>query len=378
MSLLEGSSFCLSDSLLTVDALPSEGEWFFDGASWNTFPIDLATLSPGSHTLEYVKTHAYPWIDQLDANYTLPAMNWTINSNSTLWQSFKPQSAGYIDYFGLGLYSNNATPVSYALRSGTGLSGNLLYSGSRTFGGESTYMQYFDFPDFSLLLHPDSTYTFLVSFTNPNGSFAIAGYQNNYPDGTSSYTIPNLEVDLHFELHTNPLYACSSDTASATFEVVDQFVVDLGPDQAISGNQTITLDAGNAGNSYLWSSGETTQQIEVVASNSGIIWVEVYNENGCSSSDTVEIQLVTEQNTIAQNILRLQPNPADAFVQLIGDETLRSVSIYDLSGRIIYTQTGLDSKEKSYVIHTAAFPKGMYFVRVETKGASAWLPLVKH
>jgi Secretion system C-terminal sorting domain/PKD-like domain len=51
------------------------------------------------------------------------------------------------------------------------------------------------------------------------------------------------------------------------------FTVDLGADRAICSGQTITLNAGNAGLSYLWSTGQTTQIISVT--QPGIYWVNV-------------------------------------------------------------------------------------------------------
>ena len=64
-------------------------------------------------------------------------------------------------------------------------------------------------------------------------------------------------------------------------------VVNLGPDQTICKSSPSTLDAGNAGSTYLWSTGATTQTISV--SNAGTYTVIVNTPTGCTLFDTVVI-----------------------------------------------------------------------------------------
>lgn len=64
-------------------------------------------------------------------------------------------------------------------------------------------------------------------------------------------------------------------------------IVDLGNDTAFCPGATITLDAANAGATYLWSNAATTQSIDVTSA--GIYSVAVTNSNGCVGHDTVEV-----------------------------------------------------------------------------------------
>ena len=66
-------------------------------------------------------------------------------------------------------------------------------------------------------------------------------------------------------------------------------VVNLGPD--ISTCDPITLDAGNPGATYNWSTGAGTQT--VVVSSTGSYIVDVTNAVGCTSSDTVAVVVNT-------------------------------------------------------------------------------------
>lgn len=65
-------------------------------------------------------------------------------------------------------------------------------------------------------------------------------------------------------------------------------IVNLGPDLNLCNGSTATLDAGNSGMNYHWSSGETTEKI--TASTSGTYFVNVDN-NGCLGSDTIKINI---------------------------------------------------------------------------------------
>ena len=65
-------------------------------------------------------------------------------------------------------------------------------------------------------------------------------------------------------------------------------VVNLGPDATICAGSSVTLDAGNAGSTYLWSTGATTQTI--VVNSAGSYSVQV-TKLGCNSNDAINITL---------------------------------------------------------------------------------------
>ena len=65
----------------------------------------------------------------------------------------------------------------------------------------------------------------------------------------------------------------------------------IGPDTTICTSDCITLSVA-AGQSYEWSTGDTTQSIEVCPEESTEYFVTVYNEVGCPSSDTILISVI--------------------------------------------------------------------------------------
>jgi len=79
----------------------------------------------------------------------------------------------------------------------------------------------------------------------------------------------------------------ASDTIHVT--VLPLLTVDLGKDTIITTckNDSLLLDAGALGSSYLWSTGATTQTIYV--STTGTYYVKVTNAGGCTASDTIHV-----------------------------------------------------------------------------------------
>ena len=77
----------------------------------------------------------------------------------------------------------------------------------------------------------------------------------------------------------------AKDTGALTVNALP--VVSLGNDTTICGSISQTLDAGNTGSSYSWSTGATTQTINVTSI--GTYHVAVTNGNGCIGRDTITI-----------------------------------------------------------------------------------------
>lgn len=76
-------------------------------------------------------------------------------------------------------------------------------------------------------------------------------------------------------------------TGSVTINVNPTPVVSLGDDITICNNDPLTLNAGNDGANYLWSTDETTQSITVTSS--GTYSVKVTNSYNCFSTDEIVV-----------------------------------------------------------------------------------------
>jgi hypothetical protein len=79
-----------------------------------------------------------------------------------------------------------------------------------------------------------------------------------------------------------------SGTAAAVQVIVNPIpVVDLGNDTTICTASILNIDAGNPGASYVWSTQEITQDINVTTT--GVYIVDVTDQNGCVGSDAISV-----------------------------------------------------------------------------------------
>ncbi|PKQ60162.1 hypothetical protein BZG01_21245, partial [Labilibaculum manganireducens] len=136
---------------------------------------------------------------------------------------------------------------------------------------------------------------------------------------------------------------CSAtDDANATIHANP--VVDLGIDQETCAGGTITFDAGNAGSTYLWSIGETTQSITVSAS--GNYSITVTDANGCSATDDANatihpnptVNLGVDQETCAGNSITFDAGNAGSTYLWSTGETTQSITV-SASGNYSITVT---------------------------------------
>lgn len=129
---------------------------------------------------------------------------------------------------------------------------------------------------------PDSTFCQGGSIVY-NGGIANS-YQWNTGDTTQTIT-----VNSSGQYYVNvTIGTCTfSDTANVT--VIPSPLVNVGADTSICGAFNLTLDAGNPGATYLWSTGANTQTIS--ATTAGTYWVTASNGN-CSDVDTIVISAV--------------------------------------------------------------------------------------
>jgi hypothetical protein len=112
------------------------------------------------------------------------------------------------------------------------------------------------------------TYTWMPG--NMNGSVV-----SDIPSATTTYTLQVTDAN-----------GCTS-TSTTTVTVYSAPVVSLGAD--VTSCASAVLDAQNAGNTYLWSEGSTTQMITVTVS--GPYDVVVTDANGCMGMDTINVTI---------------------------------------------------------------------------------------
>jgi len=145
-------------------------------------------------------------------------------------------------------------------------------------------------------------------------------------------------------------------------------VVNLGNDTTILVTETLTLDAGNPGMIYLWSTNDTTQTITVAYTGnlSDTYWVDV-NNNGCMGSDTIVVSFtdpVGIPENFGDNTLLIAPNPnrGQFNIELTsGKEITLNLSLMNALGTTVYQEEKLTfSGKHTMKINIKYLPDGMY------------------
>ncbi len=103
-----------------------------------------------------------------------------------------------------------------------------------------------------------------------------------------TYTTAGIDTVTLIAYTTGP--CVSNDTSKQIIVVFAPPTVDLGPDTSLCSGLNKTLNAGNQGATYLWSTGETTQTITVTTT--GNYWVHVTAAPCGIAADTVLITFI--------------------------------------------------------------------------------------
>lgn len=187
----------------------------------------------------------------------------------------------------------------------------------------------------------------------------------NPTTGLSSSTVSNPEVTAIEDI----TYAVTVTDESGCFEidtisigVYNPIQVDLGDD--VENTEPVTLNVGDGFVSYEWSDGSTEQTLLV--EETGEYSVTVTDENGCETSDTVQVSIIVSINTNSIRLAKVYPNPANKvlFVELQKHTMLdlTSIKIYNCTGQLIVTK---ESELTKSSIDISMLKAGIYFVKVK-------------
>ena len=172
-------------------------------------------------------------------------------------------------------------------------------------------------------------------------------------------------------------YVTVSDTSNNVIQdsihimVYDIPVVTLGADTSFCGDIVWTLDAGNEGSTYLWSTGETSQTISIdtVGFGYGIreISVVVTNDNGCDTEAGIVVEYVdcTGINELANNVdVKVYPNPSNGVynIKLNSNENIEvEILVLSTSGSLVYKKENISlNGETNIKIDISNYAKGVY------------------
>ncbi|NQU35158.1 MAG: hypothetical protein HQ521_18185 [Bacteroidetes bacterium] len=162
------------------------------------------------------------------------------------------------------------------------------------------------------------------------------------------------ELGMH-NIEVRAMNECGIGDATYLNVIVSELPeVDLGDDITIYEGNSVVLDAGNPGCSYLWSTGDTTQTIVVIQSGN----YEVIVSNVCGSvSDDVVVEVIVGIEELSKENIHIKIDGNFVRFEIPG-VTIKQVLIFDIAGRII-TEYG---NETQYFLPE----KSIYFIRIAT------------
>lgn len=124
----------------------------------------------------------------------------------------------------------------------------------------------------------------------------------------------------------------------------------------------ITLDAANAGATYSWSTGATTQTIDV--STVGTYTVTVTNSTGCSETFSVVVVNTTGTNDLRKENVAVFPNPAHNYIVIEGNDfDLETAILINNFGQIV----GQVSIQNNNQIDIEYLASGMYYIKFQNR-----------
>lgn len=214
-----------------------------------------------------------------------------------------------------------------------------------------------------------------VTFTGPGG---MASYHWSTGATGPSITVlyPGMPSMTYYLTVTDAMGCEGVDSVHVDWHAKP--IVNLGSDTTVCWYNTVTLDAGNTGMNYIWSTGETTQTIvadstgiNAVPSTSITYTVTVSDNIGCSGSNDIMVTwdpcLGIYENDMNMDV-SIAPNPSNGqFNVFIGEVygeiemmVMNEIGQLVLSTKINTNASGMHSER----LDLTNQPKGIYFVKL--------------
>lgn len=233
----------------------------------------------------------------------------------------------------------------------------------------------------NMICSGDSTRLFSLA----GGGTGIYTYSwtSDPPGFISSLPDPFVEPDVStvYTVLVSDGYNMISGSAGVT--VHPKPFVDLGSDTIVCVFDTITIDAGNEGSSYIWSNGSTERTITLGSTGIGfeskMISVTVTSPGGCMSTSqrfvTFDFIACSGIDDIdAEAGLRIYPNPGNGlvYIEKTGKNDFSLLSVVDWLGRDIVKDRKIIFSESNnlFIVDLTSQPEGIYLIRLEGKSFS--------
>jgi len=193
-------------------------------------------------------------------------------------------------------------------------------------------------------------------------------------DADSKFSMPN-SIDIWNPSPSDtPTGVVSYNSGVLTLNNPTTLSLDLGNDLNVLEGTIVTLDAGAGYDSYTWSTGETSQTIDV--STEGNYTVTI-TKNGCSLTDEILVETYSTSVTqLDENKYQfsVSPNPAIGFIsaKIISTEnTEMRILLLDSAGKLLKEkniQLSIGENRSDFSLDDIG--NGIYLMVLEQNGAT--------
>ena len=341
----------------------SQGDFFSNVISYDKDIINICGLASSlDGDVQGNKGYADYWVVQLDANGDL------------LWQRCAGGPVSDRGEFIFPLSDSSWLVTGFSMSLTGDISVNQGFTDAWTFRLElvdcSGIKADFDYSPLSVCVND------IISVVNNSlNADSSAWYINgNY---YSSLTKPDFVFNIpRIDSITLVVFSgVCTDTMYKIIETKPLPYVFLGADTVICPTCNVLLDAGNPTASYLWSTGETTQQI-TFSQQPDTVSV-IVNLNGCVSYDTIVVDISTNIITYSDDNLKIYPNPVNNAINIEYNNLKTEFAIYKilningkeiLKGKISLLKNKIDISE---------IPEGVYILELNIDGVLYRKKIVK-
>jgi hypothetical protein len=189
-------------------------------------------------------------------------------------------------------------------------------------------------------------------------SSSILSYTFTWNNGITGVNNLNLSAGTYSVIGTN-----------GTCTITQSYVLENPEEIAISGLTGIstiatTVTGGTGALNYAWSgpSNFTSNASNLSGlTNTGTYNLTVTDQNGCSNSESFILAFVGEEELIAENEVKVYPNPSTDLVNFELNNNSKSIIIFDYTGKQILASDITDNK---VVVDVNLYSPGIYFFKI--------------